>query len=1276
MTSLNNIKGWKPWILTRSTWSNNGNKQLLDAAFPPSYIPSKTFWVKSDISHCLIPWTSYSTGLREAGGHFTPTNIQEALQSVGSIQNRLASPAIGTWGYKRPNVGPELGYCMGNVFHQQVYVYFSMTNNDITGGIILLNYGVDLIQNSRSKKMYVKRGMVSSVSSFKSTYTLSLDVNSSVSPPSSVSVSGSIRLYNHDAQGKITTATFTIQKLDSNWGVVVPKPEEENPLFVPKSGDYYELSNPWIIEDPFLLSGDWEGVDPATGTYVTSQQRYNTYSAKTGGSYTNLQASIKGVYIYQSKNGTILSPPAGTSMVSTEDSEWTFFPFDNNDKNRPQETVLTAADSDGSTVKLETMKNADASDLQKLLENKNTTYLRLDWRFKNGDNLMRSMRNFYAPCLSGEFIQFLGNGIYKIIAQPSTGIIDVSLTPLNLDEGSGEVKNIQTVTNCSIINQKAWFIVEHYDTKLPDASSSKGMFRGNISSATLSGGNTAITLKGDAINWGAWASSGMDDPNVYADTLTRNCFLQRYTKTHQPFNSKEPLQLYEKFNGWYIVFVSNGNTAQLLRIQFSQIPSQAGDSYTASVIATGNLSVDGKGDFSNIIGTDVYLAFGQPFDTYYPQKRESSWLLNLGVEAGEYNPAFGASTNLCLEGSYYSSMFSVYLSNSTRVGFCDGYLFGVGTNGSASSSIGQFTWVTVKGANGLGLASVYDTLKQEDNLFFRDKNTYIMTQRKGVLDFRDRPAKKEIVVGELDNPILLTTNGKQITISSDNAKNKRLKSLVHKNLMEGEGENISFVYYIGKNNLNNTYGFPVNGTGQVDLQTFRINGKAAGSIPSSTWKYKDIKVSPVYTYKKNPSLFLQDSVTVDVGISPDDKYVFLSSQASSHIEGIYVDDYKVMKDGNDDCSALLLPTGQILYIYNVSPGAFTLNGTIYNSAYKKNQWVGTDNAIMFIEGENGLDSWCTPLFSANQNYTLKDFNYPLMILTGVDHISSLYDDISERLFIFVKGYMFESGTSQTSSTTTAFLGCYTISILNLLYSGNAYLGNPTTDNGGSLAEGNKKMKFIYRPPLAADAKDNTKNWTDYDHNQIDIKQYESKSVCNDTFIRILGPKNTNCKIESDIDIKYPSASKLYNGIFMVLYDSIKGTKAAFSWDEGTTWSSSDIIMCPSNIANMQLDGLLFYATAEGIWIKHTKGLYFDGAIMIVQNKIAGIDTKKIEKEVQDYFDNAKSNLIYSDALSFSKLSGYVTDAGTIKVFFYNSDQLVICIQSFDCGDSWSVAENF
>ena len=117
--------------VTATTTTTLQRVQILDAYFPPEYTPANAYWLRSLINNTIIPWNNAGDLLSNfelAGG--AESNLLGAAGGLTYIagQQYFQSKIWGL-GYDKQDLNaPQMGYCIGDRFKQQVFVQFDVIN--------------------------------------------------------------------------------------------------------------------------------------------------------------------------------------------------------------------------------------------------------------------------------------------------------------------------------------------------------------------------------------------------------------------------------------------------------------------------------------------------------------------------------------------------------------------------------------------------------------------------------------------------------------------------------------------------------------------------------------------------------------------------------------------------------------------------------------------------------------------------------------------------------------------------------------------------------------------------------------------------------------------------------------------------------------------------------------------------------------------------------------------------------------------------------------------
>jgi hypothetical protein len=230
---------------------------------------------------------------------------------------------------------------------------------------------------------------------------------------------------------------------------------------------------------------------------------------------------------------------------------------------------------------------------------------------------------------------------------------------------------------------------------------------------------------------------------------------------------------------------------------------------------------------------------------------------------------------------------------------------------------------------------------------------------------------------------------------------------------------------------------------------------------------------------------------------------------------------------------------------------------------------------------------------------------------------------------------------------------------------------------------NTNEKFMWRHPLMLSdfLMDKDASWTDnvsiiYDGVSYSTDEDLTKTgLPKDKFIRVLGPFGLGCQVQYANEFGIISCSQLSDGSYILFYDTETGIRSVTSMDSGRTWSESGLIYARSGRCGVIVDKYFFYIAESGIEIKFTSPSDFTKDVAIANKKAVGNNTSILEVNSQINLDKMKHFLIGSGPIDYQRLSGYTTHDGTLKIFFYDENNILKCMESTNALN-WIVADNF
>ncbi|MFA5314028.1 MAG: hypothetical protein WC375_12065, partial [Methanomassiliicoccales archaeon] len=140
------------------------------------------------------------------------------------------------------------------------------------------------------------------------------------------------------------------------------------------------------------------------------------------------------------------------------------------------------------------------------------------------------------------------------------------------------------------------------------------------------------------------------------------------------------------------------------------------------------------GDASSLVESEekeAYIAFSSLYKDYAnyaaSAKRTATMFYSMDSNSG------------CATGMQYSPNLAVSIPSASRVGFCDGLFFGIGSEIGGSRY--AFTLAISVPTGSRGLASLFSELRKQDWVIYKDSVSGILTLRRGSTHFTDVPIK-------------------------------------------------------------------------------------------------------------------------------------------------------------------------------------------------------------------------------------------------------------------------------------------------------------------------------------------------------------------------------------------------------------------------------------------------------------------------------------------------------------------------------------------------------
>lgn len=1229
--------GWNTWHNMDMT---RGDVIVPFATFPPKYLPARGFWSQSFSTHCYwpCPWSSigsdpFSSFLTSGGAS---GSLVGSLAGLAAAADVFTEPTNVSYGIGMKFPGAELGFCIGDIYKEYTYIHTSIGRTSGLG-IDILNYEteIDVFQRAKLRRLYLHHGIIERYEVVGNKHILTLDIDQSVPDGIENLSSYNLRLTIHRGKTEENpTGEFevNIAEVLDNFQFVIKEPDKDddgNFIGVPQNGDFYTLSIPLTLKDPYLMTGTWLGTEnegQIKASYATSG--YNLHGTSKNVPFQEI--IFTGAYVLKKieEPNDVVVGGAGSSMYDAGDLEWVWVRGANYDlssiyrkeEKRWKETVslVTKEIEDGSETTTETYLTKERTtgtdeDVKTWLNN-GATFLRLEIDY--GGEPDRS--NFHAPILTREW--FIQSGHYfAILGQPEGNIIDISLRDVtdtyDLDyKGGGE-----------IFNQYSWFISEHY-------MSEKGLgIFGGTASVSSYGGNSKVTIECNGETYGTILSNSRTYNPKGLDGA--NSFYNRFTKDTAPDGGT--IKAWEKYDDWKLTSDSISTYA----ISYIDIPERDARSNAPYII---NLEVDG--DASKLDGNTVWIIFDTPYRRIVPSLLKPMYSGEFEQGADEAGTA-----TICGDTGIFNSPIDITIPFNTTVGLCGGRYWGSVPRLKVISN-DYAPLIISTPSSGQGITAFYSKIAQEDWVIYKDAYTNRLTVRTGQLGFRERPRKIEISVGK---PMAIEESPTfPVTL---NTKYNRVKMLTM-SVPKADGGSRANTFQIG--GVNDYHGFIINGGGTIDFQALRYSGIKPGATAIETFKFKDYYVSPVYLYQINDHS-MTERKTLPIGMSTEDGPIYVKNGNPTDIKIEYVHNSQTLEDIGY-ISAHQIIDGEHIVVYSQTVNGFSIDDK--NASPGTNKLNNTENAengiweyphAVFIIGtaDNG-HLWGCPVAKSfilrpdDGEKEREKYQWPLMVLNNVNFQFSLYDKFTNTLHIISKH--FDNGQE--------YLADLSIPMNTMIYQ------TELCENEGEEIS----AKFLWRPPaLEKDIK-----WTD-DKNLPTVLT-DGTYPLSDRLVRIMGHKETKSKVIQDIsDIGTLSGIIADDGVLRLVYDSALGVRMLFSRTTSSYWQKSAVIIAKNANSGFFLNESVFaYITVLGIQIKIFNSNHFNNAYLAFEGK-----NDKFVESVQKLFDTAPTITIGSGQINPQRLAGYQDVTGIYYVFYYDNEGQLAALRSKDLF-VWEAAPNF
>jgi len=900
-------------------------------------------------------------------------------------------------------------------------------------------------------------------------------------------------------------------------------------------------------------------------------------------------------------------PSPDTDMAVTESHYWEFYPITTgtsqseiySDNNR----YVIVRTVDEGTVSLEEvpMDTADKSDYNEFLLDEDTSYIKME--ISQGGRSTRT--NFHDDALVGSFV-VQNNRYFEIIGQEGGHIIDVYINDIT----KTYVFNPDADPDYIIPQQKAWKAVEWY------MSDSRTQFLGGeINAINLSSKSIRIQVTGENIA----TTYGQGYFNMGSREFIS--FYDRFMNQYSHDINSNPRKLYSKYKGWYI-HNSNGDSYPIERIGVQN--RTQGESYEAIIRFT-----EEPTNFN--VGDTVYATFSRT-----PVERRTALNGIYSVDVSDIPPPPGdTNVRICLDGYWLAPEFKVDIPSGTRLGLCGGRYWGLGDQAPDNDNAIIFMR-TVEGI--FGISSAYYYLSNEDLLLYYDYESKNVAIRRGTLGYTEYPKHYDISIGESAWVATASiSKGTNSTIALDTGQD-RVK------LLEVEIPPGNDVLLFSLGSQGEYYGTTICGDGEMNLIGFERGGGVTQN--KDLYTYDGNLVSPIYEYMTG-RYSRTDSRRVMISAATGDGPIIISNPNVN--VGPLINSANIDYINNNQ----VIDNARLFDIFSISDEELMIfmgrgfrGFTVQNSVSTVSNSGATEwpekNGVFVIGSKNGGYFWGNPQLS-DKVETNKDNQYGLLILDNALYCCSIYDELSEKMYIFFVSY--DNGSR--------YLGVFIVNILTLSY-----------QNFACVPE-DSRQDFLWRPPAI-------ENPTYNPNPVVDNFTFKfSDWFFEDKIIPIVSESTgvAQFTVDNIEDFGVVSSKRLADGSIVVFYDSLDGVRMIFSRVSGEEWGSSEIIVAKDGEAAIYDGGLLFYITETGIQAKIVTETLLNEAM----SATAGSDANFIEL-IQETFDTQITTPLNTGPVQKQKLTAHEDDTGVFRIFYYDDDGK-IC-SSEGTNQTWMVSNNF
>jgi hypothetical protein len=1210
-------------------------RSIAYAKVPSNLVPADEFQVSAETTTCTLiaPWGGFSdpftTFVRGGGGTGT---LIGAVSGLGLVSQSFNQKNTATYGLGLDYLGPQFGYCVGTLLKEKVYSEVDAIN--VLNFNLIISGTTDrenrtgeskeqLIWRSKYERFYLNHGEIKSfetVSESKKQYKLSIYTKTSSTAVGTVDFSGvndTITLYDANNGGSVQFDVTQVEGVGDDIVVDVTFSGDEDTAIAFNTGDFFVLSTPWIIQDPYILDGLMSSISNETipsgsqEVFRTDQNQIISTGSFTGTYIRQEIVRSNSDDVFVTDEGDVVpivdiehvvNMPSPNVDISADASfKWLFYPITSGS----DESEIWA-DDNRYVVTQFTNVNGETEYAE------NLTYIKVE--LSRGGRSTRT--NFHDPALLDDAFVIQNNNYFKIIGQEGGHIIDVEIQDItktvNFDPAAE--------ANYIVYNQFAWKPIEWYmsDTRTrflqgPVLSIDGSTIRVSINSTETSRTNTATTYGQSYFNQGARESIS---------------FFNRFLQTYDHDINDNPRKLYTKFKGWHQFKLTGGSFA------ISNITIPDGVFGDEPFVATIEL-LEEPAPEDIAVGDTMYSSFDSE---EFSRRGAFNGAHLIDVEELPATPG-GVDTNtfLCLDGFWLSPRFNLTVPNGTQMGLCGGRYWGLGDRAPDNDNAIVFMRSP---AGVLGLASLFHSVTDEDWTLFYDVTYRKLCIRRASIEFSDLPEKYEVSIGlpSSSSPASVISSGDFSYIPLDTGQD-RTKIMT---MDLPDGDRVMLVYV---NSLDDYYGTIISGDGDMNLLGLKLSG--IEEVPE-LFKNDGNPVSPIYEYmfgkysankRRDIKLSVKTSdgpIIVDNGDNGISNVVVHYVNENQTIDNAILFDLLEISDGE-----IMITMGRTFpeFIVENPDDAVTLNS---NSASSNTRWQGSSNGVFIIGSKDTGDFWGNPV--KNRLNFVGDDQYGLLVMNDVNYCCSAYNRLSDEIILFVLAF----------SGNEVYFAALIVDATELNYKN--FKCTPSND----------AQTFLWRPPALSDqsftATPVEDNYT-FDTEENDFE---------DVFVKIASENpnvNADVTLNNVSDFGIVSANILSDGTIVVFYDSFDGIKILWSNTSGRSWLGSDIILARNAQGAVYSGDLLIYIVDAGLESKVVTEPLLNAAM------IAGAGSSpEIIESTQSEFDSLIRTSLNTGPVPIQKLAGHEDNTGIYHVIYYDDDKRLCSAQGTEV--DWKTTDNF